>query len=205
MCLKCLLCLQIEIGITRHVSNQSPQSSPAYSQNQSANRLLLAPYVGGADNAPVMRAAWAQHHESLPGLIQGVDIIVPALALQTKKTFDPSDVSADYVKDLARVTGSVNDNGYRGFAEGELLLLSANGEIESEDSFPITFRFQASENVENLTVGGIEGIDKKGHEYLWVQWIDTEDDTAKELAKKASAVYIEEVYPKTDFGDLNLE
>ena len=52
-----------------------------------AAALLLAPYVGArarADNAPVMRAAWAQHHGSLPELIQGVDIIVYGTVLGSR-------------------------------------------------------------------------------------------------------------------------
>ena len=50
-----------------------------------AAALLLAPYAGvGADDGPVMRAAWAQHHGSLPELIQGVDIIVYGTVLGSR-------------------------------------------------------------------------------------------------------------------------
>ncbi|HQL55478.1 MAG TPA: hypothetical protein PLQ87_12285, partial [Phycisphaerae bacterium] len=64
-----------------------------------------------------------------------------------------------------------------------------------------TFRFAASPNVTNLTIGDITGINKKGWEYLWVRYADSEDTVAKALVKKPIAVYIERVY---DDGNLSL-
>ena len=65
-------------------------------------------------------------------------------------------------------------------------------------------RFAASPNVQNLTIGGINGIDKKGWEYLWVRYADDEDVNAKVLVKKPIGVYVEQVYENGDFSGLGI-
>jgi len=83
----------------------------------------------------------------------------------------------------------------------ECLFLGAAGAKRGSGDWEITFRFAASPNVSNLTIGAITGIDKKGWEYLWVRYADQVDDGAKALVKRPVAAYIERVY---EYGDFNL-
>jgi hypothetical protein len=53
-------------------------------------------------------------------------------------------------------------------------------------------------------VGPISNINKKGWEYLWVRYADSEDANAKMLVKKPVAVYIERVYEEGDFAALGI-
>jgi len=66
----------------------------------------------------------------------------------------------------------------------------------------ITGQFAASPNVTGLSVGDITGIDKKGWEYLWVLYQDTEDTSAAALVKRPVAAYVERVYDSGNFGSL---
>ena len=58
--------------------------------------------------------------------------------------------------------------------------------------------------VDGQALGDITGIAKKGREYLWVRYEDTEDDTAKALVKRPVAVYVERVYDEGNFADLGI-
>jgi len=98
----------------------------------------------------------------------------------------------------------VNSAGFKGFAAGECLFLGAAGSKRGSGDWEITYRFAASPNVTNLTIGDITGINKKGWEYLWVRYSDSEDAVAKALVKKPVAVYIEQVYPYGDLGLLGI-
>jgi len=102
---------------------------------------------------------------------------------------------------LFQLTGRVNTGAFKGFNAGEVLFLGASGSRRGYGDWEITFRFAASPNVTNLTIGDITGINKKGWEYLWVRYADSEDTAAKALVKKPIAVYIERVY---DDGNLSL-
>jgi hypothetical protein len=47
-------------------------------------------------------------------------------------------------------------------------------------------------------------ISKKGWEYMWIRYEDAEDEDAKQIVKRPSAVFIEQVYDYGDFSDLNI-
>jgi hypothetical protein len=53
-----------------------------------------------------------------------------------------------------------------------------------------------------LTIGSITGIEKKGHEYLWVRYWDQVVDAT--LLKRPTHVYVNQVYPEADFSLLGI-
>ncbi|RLJ02117.1 MAG: hypothetical protein DRP08_04810, partial [Candidatus Aenigmatarchaeota archaeon] len=75
---------------------------------------------------------------------------------------------------------------------------------EGQDDWEITFKFAASPNQEDIAIGDITDITKKGWEYLWARYEDVEDSSAKALVKKPTAVYVEQVYPCSDFYELGI-
>ncbi|MEO0513610.1 MAG: hypothetical protein AAF108_12090 [Planctomycetota bacterium] len=108
---------------------------------------------------------------------------------------------------LFSLTGKVNSGGFRGFAAGEVLFLGATGARRGtgpDDDWEITFRFAASPNVTGLSVGSINGIAKKGWEYLWVRYADQEDTSANTIVKRPVAAYVERVYDQGNFGGLGI-
>jgi hypothetical protein len=139
--------------------------------------------------------------------VKGVDIIVPALSWQ--ETYDvPSGVISDtYIKAVAGLTGCVNSDGFRGFQPGEVLFAGCSGSQQwdsekGDGPWSLTYKFIASQNVDGLTVGGISGVTKKGHEYLWVRY--SGDDTQSALVRKPIGVYVNEVYRKAALSGLGL-
>ena len=109
-----------------------------------------------------------------------------------------------YKLTLFGLTGKVNNAAFRGFAAGEVLFLGAQGSKTGTGDWSISYRFAASPNVANLTVGDITVTEKRGWDYLWVSYADSKDDTAKRLVKKPVAAYVEQVYGYADFSLLGI-
>ncbi|MCY3019526.1 MAG: hypothetical protein NTW87_10930 [Planctomycetota bacterium] len=132
--------------------------------------------------------------------VAGCDITVPVYNWQ--ETHYLSDAQLNQWLYYA-LTGSVNNAPFKGFAAGEVLFLGASGQKRGQDGkWEVTFKYAASPNMVNIQVGSIMGIAKKGWEYMWVQYADDVDATAKVKIKKPTAVYIEQVYEMLNFAGL---
>ena len=139
--------------------------------------------------------------------VEGVDITIPVYQFSETHYFDPSYVTPSYQGTLFNLTGKVNNGYFRNCAPGECLFLGASGSrrgTSNDADWEITFRFAGSPNATGLVVGSITGISKKGWEYMWVRYADSEDADAKVLVKKPVAVYIEKVYELANFGLLGI-
>lgn len=136
--------------------------------------------------------------------VQGVDRVVPVYHFSETHYLEDSFVSQTYRMVLFNLTGTVNSDSWRGFAPGELLFLGASGSKRGEEDWEITYRFAASPNRTNLSVGPITGINKKGWEYLWVLYEDQNDSQAKKLVKRPIAAYVEQIYFYASFSALGI-
>jgi hypothetical protein len=160
-------------------------------------------------DAPAMQKAIGVDGDS----VAGIDTIVPQLTWT--ETYDvPDNYMTDaYIKNLSRLTGCTNNGAFRTFAAGEVLFLGCSGSQEwdaqkGNGPWSLSFKFSASQNaggsseLDALEVGSITGIEKKGHEYLWVRYEDSVDGNV--LYKKPKYVYVNRVYREADFADLGL-
>jgi len=150
--------------------------------------------------APNFYGAIGVTHDS----VEGVDITVPIYNFSETHYFAPGLITGGYKATLFSLTGKVNGGAFRGFATGEVLFLGASGSQRGTDNWEINYRFAASPNVTNLQIGPIDGVNKKGWEYLWVRYADSEDTSAKCLVKKPVAAYVEQVYPYGNFASLGI-
>ena len=150
--------------------------------------------------APDFKGAVGVTHDN----VEGVDITVPVYQFSETHYLPDSQVTMAYRGDLFRLTGRVNDASFKGLDAGECLFLGASGSKRGNDDWEISFRFAASPNRTGITVGTITGVAKKGWEYMWVRYEDTEDTNAKRIVKRPTAVYIEKVYEYGDFSALGI-
>lgn len=131
------------------------------------------------------------------GEVEGVDIVIPALALTVTFNHPAGIVTLDYARQVARATGTTNDSPFLGFAAGELLLLGVNGSDGSEAPASLGYKFAASENVTDLSFGDITGIVKAGHH---VAHVDFEDDVdTGEAVRRPKRVHIDRVYNTSNY------
>jgi hypothetical protein len=164
--------------------------------------------VLGPDAAPVQYGAIGVTGDS----VQGVDIVVPAL--QWTETYDvPSQyVSGNYIRRVSALSGTVNNAVFRGFRPGEVLFLGGTGsqewdEQKGDSPWNLSFRFVASPNADGTTlpplkVGSIEGIEKRGHEYMWIRYEDEVSNNT--LLKRPRHVYVNQVYSPANFAALGI-
>jgi len=139
--------------------------------------------------------------------VNGVDIVVPQLQWQEQYDVPNSYVTNGYIRGVAAMTGTVNNASFRGFAAGEILFSGCSGSQEWDDQkgrgpWSLTYRFVASPNVTNQTIGTISSINKRGHDYLWVKY-ETATST-NDIIKKPKYVYVDKVYRDGDFSQLGI-
>jgi hypothetical protein len=145
--------------------------------------------------------------------VQGVDIVIPALTWTETYDVPSVYVSSAYIVSLSKVTGTVNNAAFRGFPAGEVLFLGASGsqewdERKGDGPWTLSYKFVQSPNagpqqtIPALTIGSISGIQKKGHEYLWIRYEDNVSNNS--LVKEPKFVYVNKVYRETNFSDLGI-
>jgi hypothetical protein len=139
--------------------------------------------------------------------VAGVDIIVPQLTWTETYDVPARYVTTSYITSLHNLCGTVNGSPFRGFLAGEVLFSGASGsqqwDTEKGDGpWNLSFKFSASPNATDLSIGSVTEIAKKGHEYLWVLYEDDVSDNT--LLKKPKAVYVNQVYRTANFSGLGI-
>lgn len=153
------------------------------------------------ENAPDFRGAIGVTADG----IEGVDVRVPFYQWTETKYLPAAYVTQSYKVSLARMTGSMNLQLFRGFAPGEVLFLGADGHYrQGRRDWRIAFSFAARPNRYDVTIGTITGIEKRGWDYLWIRYEETEDTGAGAMVQRPVAVYVERVYPWGDFLRLGI-
>jgi hypothetical protein len=161
----------------------------------------VAAYAPPAKTAPDHKGAIGVTKDS----VEGVDVVVPAFAWTETHYLSNAVVTDAYKTILKNMTGRWNDAPWRTYEAGEVKFGGVVGARRSGEFWELTFKFAESPNVTGITIGDITGISKQGWDYLWVQYEDTEDDTAKAIVKRPVAVYVERVAYSGSFGDLGLD
>lgn len=166
----------------------------AYSERRYAAAGGAAPSMGGAIEVDGTN-------------IKGVDVVVPQMQWSESYDVPASLITTAYIKALSNLTGTINDAPFRGFAAQEVLFAGASGSQQWDDQttigpWSLTYKFIGSPNVTGLTVGGVTGIAKNGHDYLWALYEPTVDQQT--LATKAKAVYCNQVYRTASFAGLGI-
>ncbi len=165
-------------------------------QHITQSLATVAKYAPAGKTAPDFKGAVGVTHDN----VEGVDITLPVYNWAETHYLADAAVTGEYKGTLFSLTGKVNNDTFKGLDAGECLFLGASGSKRGDDDWEISFRFAASPNKTNLTIGGITGINKKGWEYLWVRYVDEVDSSAKALVKRPLAAYVEKVY---EYGDLS--
>ena len=157
-------------------------------------------YAPPGKTAPDFGGAIGVTHDN----VEGVDITVPVYAFSETHYLADAVVTPAYRGTLFNLTGKVNSASFKGLAAGECLFLGASGSKRGADDWEISFKFAGSPNRTNINVGGITVSSKKGWEYMWVRYADSEDAGANAIVKKPVAVYVEKVYEEGNFAGLGI-
>jgi len=135
--------------------------------------------------------------------IDGLDTDVDSFTWEETHYLKLSSLTPDYLQTLKKIRGASNASPWRIWKTGEVKLDAVTGRKQAEVC-AITFRFSQSDNVANLTIADIVGINKKGWEYLWTFWAEEADEAAQAPATTPEAVYVEQIRKTADFAELGL-
>lgn len=132
--------------------------------------------------------------------VDGADVVIPALKLTVKFQYEIGIINLERIKTFARNTAKVNTDAWLTFQPGEVLFLGATGAQGTATPTNIAFHFACSENAENLTIGQVANVKKKGHEYVWIRY--KPEVVAGAAVMQAQSVYVERLYEPTAFQSL---
>jgi hypothetical protein len=187
-------------GATQHITQAIPSDTFPNGEQR---------FHTGSPAAPNMRGAIGVDGDS----VQGVDIVVPQLTWTETYDVPTQYVTTAYVKKVSQLTGTVNNAAFRGFAAGEVLFMGASGsqqwdEDKGDGPWSLSYKFVASANqgsgktFPSITIGAITGVEKDGHDYLWVRYEDAVENST--LLKKPKFVYVNKVYRRENFTQLGI-
>lgn len=188
----------------------SSEGEVSYATGSSTARRLhtLETVASYADNTGAWFPTDPPDFKGLIGVnkdqVEGVEVGVPAPTYRETHVLIPSSVTTAYQRTVARMAYTVNNATFKGYAAGEVLFVGAEFHYRDSERLIATYEFAISENETGITVGDITDIEKDGHDYLWVLYGDEKDATAEFIVKRPTAVYIERVYKRTDFADLQI-
>ena len=128
---------------------------------------------------------------------EGVDATIPQYAWSETHYLADELVTDTFKGLLFSLTGTMNNAAFKGLAAGENLFLGARGGRRGRGDWEIAFLFAGSPNRTGIVVGGLAPVDKKGWDYLWVQYkrgtVNASDGKGL-LATVPQYVYVERIY-----------
>lgn len=144
---------------------------------------------------------------------EGVDIEVPSFDMTYNRKYVNDTLPAEYLPFLFRVSQTVNDNDFtitwRGqtliFLKGTLRFRGFRAKQDSAGGVDISYSFnymRATWEDDGLTIGDSAIIEKEGQQYMWTQFKEKTVDGR--MTQVPQFVFIEKVYPYSDFNDLML-
>jgi len=179
-------------GGTQHIStSRETVSSYVNSGTDESDPSFIIPDFKGAINVS-------------DGKSQGVDIFVPNFGFKCTQYAAASEVTGAFVEALYLTTGTVNDDDVTircdgvlmTFKSGELLFMGAEGSKRpGYGDWEITQEWAASPNLNGVTIGPFDSVDKNGWDYGWVYYMPQPDPDAKIIVHVPMYMYVERVYP----------
>lgn len=220
------------IGTVRYAKNATttnnfpPVGTAGYSfdtsggtQHITHSRATMGSYKSGSvtGSPPSFSGAIGVESDGVTATVNGCDIDVPVYNWEETHILSGEQVTASYRVTAAILTGAVNNNGFRGFAAGEVLFRGARGSRRSDGRWEVSFSFSALPNVsggqllgEDFKVGDITITTKKGWDYVWVYYTEqsfsiTLDGDAKTIKGMVPTfAYVERVRPYGNLNELEL-
>lgn len=139
---------------------------------------------------------------------RGISVYVPTGTMTITHYFKKSQWTTKLRNKIAYRRCRYNSDSFRGFAHGELLFVGESVNYSDGDPYvEVQFKFLISENADDIEVGNMTGISKRGWQGLWVKY---KKDVKTVNGKKyqviePQGVAIEKIYKAADFTELGLK
>jgi hypothetical protein len=134
----------------------------------------------------------------------GADVSEPVASFSESHILSVSTITAAQQRVLLKIVGRLNQFSFRGWAAEEVLCTGISGSKRGSEDWEVSFRFGVREHQTGITVAGIEGVDKKGWQFLWVRYATTYAGDAKVMTNVAEYVVVADVYKTANFANLGI-
>jgi hypothetical protein len=137
--------------------------------------------------------------------VDGVDVEIPYFTWEeTHQVAAATVASYAWLTTMQDLVATINQAAFRIWAQAELLLLGISGQHNklSDQWVPITYKFASARSAVNQTIGDITGVNRAGHNYLWIEYWPEEDTSALSLTRRPRAAHVERVYEWGDYTQL---
>ncbi len=159
-------------------------------------------FTGGGRTAPDFKKGV---NISSDGKVQGVSNGQPTFAFQLTKYWAIDDVTAAYQLVIKSLAGKYNNAPFGPVSNqlpaGSVKFMGARGK-PSGQKWPITYRFEHSDNETGIVVGDITGINRLGWQYLDIYRRTISDTSSKKKIEVPHSVYVHTLAPGA--GDFSL-
>lgn len=122
-----------------------------------------------------------------------------------------SSISDSALEDLSKIESTTNnaDASYTMFTTGETIKFPKDSALylgcegtEEDEAIRLRFSFYVAKNETGLQIGGLTGIDRNAHDFLWTLWKPWKDANGW-VAKKAAQVYVHKIYESASWSILS--
>lgn len=188
-------------GTTEHITSAINSGAPGFQGEEVYTR------PGETENIVYFDGAINVDGES----VNGLDIVVPTFNFTETWTMPAAYLIDKYIETLYSLTGTVNDDDFRVFKQGECLFLGARAEMtRGQTLVSVTYSFSARPNQENFWVGssvgnpptGIEVSFKRGWDYMWIRYQSSVSENT--LIRRPASVHVNQVYERKNFKLLSI-
>ena len=133
---------------------------------------------------------------------EGVDIYEPTYDESETHWIPLTSLTEAYKLTLKRSVGKVNSSTFRGNEAGEVLLIGVSGARRGATDAEVTFRWSVRENQSGISLGGVNGVTKKGWQYIWPRTRVRQGATDQPFYKFASHVAVASVFREADLNQI---
>lgn len=133
---------------------------------------------------------------------EGCEIYEPVFSFSETHIIAASAMTLTYRNTLGKLVGKTNNATFRGWEAGEVLSQAVSGSKRGTGDWEVTFRWSCRENVVGATICGIEGVNKKGWEYLWPYYRLAANSTT--LLNEVTHVIVNQVFQTAAFSGFGI-
>lgn len=140
------------------------------------------------------------------GQVEGVDTIIPGLSITVTQRMAGASLTPTYALTVANLVGKYNNATFMGvFPAGSIQFIGGDAALSFAINNPISggpaldpqdrelsFEFLYSPNLTGITIGSITGINKLGHQFMWIDWESA--IVSSRAVRRPLAVYVQDLF-----------
>lgn len=139
--------------------------------------------------------------------VNGIDVGIAGLEFSLTVRVPMPANPAELARQVARNSYKTNSGAWYGFDPGEVLFKGMRLSGKVGEKWELQYLFTASENItaaDNFTIENCGTIEKRGFDYLDIEWMPTIDETNARPSAKPRYAFVHQIYREFSFQSLGI-